>query len=321
MDYEVVGGNRCVAASMFWGQRKEVFGRPSGSHSRHTSSIKAVSSNLVEAGTHIIRCVNVSMTYWRMKRALNYYASQPIRNAINGIEDYIPWNGTKKLYPRAVIIWRIPSNVKFCRKPLEDGSYLSDQSFRKITKERLPANHGESIEYTIEHPKNPTEQLTYRLITSYLILIKFPAELLKNPINDGSRKYHWWIENTSFGTVHWCSFPKPRSRPRNLWLVVGTLVSTECCCFKLPATVPIHWALHATSTRAIPKFQYLQPEEFPFFWLVNCSKFFIYVVTWTCSPLIQSRQKTCIQALWLKASTQRYWTTSTSSKFHITNQL
>jgi hypothetical protein len=47
------------------------------------------------------------------------------------------------------------------------------------------------IEYTIEHPENPTEQLTYRLITSLLDIKKFPAELL-------AKEYHqrWEVENT-----------------------------------------------------------------------------------------------------------------------------
>lgn len=34
------------------------------------------------------------------------------------------------------------------------------------------------IEYTIEHPNNPEEHLTYRLITSLFDIEQFPAELL-----------------------------------------------------------------------------------------------------------------------------------------------
>ena len=51
---------------------------------------------------------------------------------------------------------------------------------------------GNVIEYTIEHPDNPEEQLTYRLITSLLDIERFPAELL-------AREYHqrWEVENTS----------------------------------------------------------------------------------------------------------------------------
>ena len=39
------------------------------------------------------------------------------------------------------------------------------------------------IEYTIENLENPTEQITYRLITSLLDIEKFSAELL-------AREYH-----------------------------------------------------------------------------------------------------------------------------------
>ncbi len=39
------------------------------------------------------------------------------------------------------------------------------------------------IEYTIEHPDKPGEQLTYRLITSLLNMELFPAELL-------AKEYH-----------------------------------------------------------------------------------------------------------------------------------
>lgn len=47
------------------------------------------------------------------------------------------------------------------------------------------------IEYTIEHPDKPEEQLTYRLITSLFDIEQFPAELL-------AKEYHqrWEVENT-----------------------------------------------------------------------------------------------------------------------------
>ncbi len=47
------------------------------------------------------------------------------------------------------------------------------------------------IEYIIEHPENPEEQVIYRLITSLLDIEKFPAELL-------ATQYHqrWEVENT-----------------------------------------------------------------------------------------------------------------------------
>ncbi len=80
---------------------------------------------------------------------------------------------------------RIPANVKFIAdKPLEDGSYLS-WIYRsgKLRKKGCKPLMVRVIEYTIEHPEKPEEQLTYRLITSLLELEKFPAELL-------AREYH-----------------------------------------------------------------------------------------------------------------------------------
>ena len=84
------------------------------------------------------------------------------------------------------------------------------------------------IEYTIEHPDNPEEELTYRLITSLLDVERFPAELL-------AREYHqrWEVENTIDELkIHHkkaknsCPFPKTKgSGARGLCLVVRTLVS------------------------------------------------------------------------------------------------
>ena len=75
---------------------------------------------------------------------------------------------------------RIPANVKFlAEKPLEDGSYLSwIYPSLKLRKKGCQPILVRVIEYTIEHPDNPIEQLTYRLITSLLDIDQFPAELL-----------------------------------------------------------------------------------------------------------------------------------------------
>jgi hypothetical protein len=62
----------------------------------------------------------------------------------------------------------IPANVKFlAEKPLEDGSYLSwINPPGKLRKKGDQPIMVRVIEYTIEHPQKPSEQLTYRLITS-----------------------------------------------------------------------------------------------------------------------------------------------------------
>jgi hypothetical protein len=88
---------------------------------------------------------------------------------------------------------RIPANVKFfAENPLEDGSYLSwIYPSGKLRKKGCQPLLVRVIEYTIEHPENPEEQIRYRLITSLLDIEKFPAELL-------AREYHqrWEVENT-----------------------------------------------------------------------------------------------------------------------------
>lgn len=89
---------------------------------------------------------------------------------------------------------RIPANVKFqAEKPIDDGAYLSCiYPSGKLRKKGCRPIMVRVIEYTIEHPENPTEQLTYRLITSLLDIKKFPAELLAKEYHQRSRsrKYH-----------------------------------------------------------------------------------------------------------------------------------
>jgi hypothetical protein len=75
---------------------------------------------------------------------------------------------------------RIPANVKFLPElPLEDSSYLSwIYPSGKLRKKGLKPIQIRVIEYTVEQKEKPEEQLTYRLITSLLDIVKFPAELL-----------------------------------------------------------------------------------------------------------------------------------------------
>lgn len=99
----------------------------------------------------------------------------------------------KTVFKGCDYLGRIPSNVKFlAEKPLEDGSYLSwINPSGKLRKKGCKPLMVRVIEYTIEHPQNQNEQLTYRLITSLLDIEKFPAELL-------AKEYHqrWEVENT-----------------------------------------------------------------------------------------------------------------------------
>lgn len=59
---------------------------------------------------------------------------------------------------------RIPANVKFqVEKPLADGSYLSwIYPSGKLRRKGCQPLQVRVIEYTIEHPEQPQEQLTYR---------------------------------------------------------------------------------------------------------------------------------------------------------------
>ncbi len=86
---------------------------------------------------------------------------------------------------------RMPKNVKFpVDKVLEDGSYLS-----WIAPDRKSKKKGASlimvrvIEYTI---KNDGEPVVYRLITSLLNPVTFPALVLKGGISQamGCRNYY-----------------------------------------------------------------------------------------------------------------------------------
>ena len=88
---------------------------------------------------------------------------------------------------------RIPANVKFLNSNMnDDSSYLSwIYPSGKLRKKGFEPILVRVIEYTIENPDNPEEQIRYRLITSLLDIEKFPAELL-------AREYHqrWEVENT-----------------------------------------------------------------------------------------------------------------------------
>jgi hypothetical protein len=64
-----------------------------------------------------------------------------------------------------------------------------DLPIRQATKKGGQPIRLRVIEYTIEHPGKPQEQLTYRLITSLLDIEQFPAELLaRNIISVGKLK-------------------------------------------------------------------------------------------------------------------------------------
>ncbi len=127
--------------------------------------------------------------------------------------------------------------------------------------------------WNIEHPQNPDEQLTYRLITSLLDINKFPAELL-------AKEYHqrWEVENTIDELKIHLLGRKTHVRSQKVREVVqeiyGWLLGQESVrvlMFQTATTAgvpPLRLSFTGTLRvirREFPKFQNLQPEEFPFF--------------------------------------------------------
>lgn len=151
---------------------------------------------LVEAGTHII--FDALMCPYRIGERVR--ALKLLRSVKGGM--LLMWDRGLDSYEMVQTtvskgcdyLGRIPANVKFqAEKPIDDGSYLSCiYPSGKLRKKGCRPIMVRVIEYTIEHPENPTEQLTYRLITSLLDIKKFPAELLAKEYHQRSRsrKYH-----------------------------------------------------------------------------------------------------------------------------------
>ena len=159
-------------------------------------------------------------------------------------------------------------------KTLEDGSYLSwIYPSGKLRKKGCQPIVVRVIEYTIEHSENPEEQLTYRLITSLLDVEKFPAELL-------AREYHqrWEVENTIdelkihlLGRKTHVRSQKPREVVQEVygwllghWAVRVLMFQAATNAGVLPLRLSFTGTLRVIR-RAIPKFQRLNSEEFPFF--------------------------------------------------------
>lgn len=89
---------------------------------------------------------------------------------------------------------RIPANVKFLlEEPLADGSYLSlIYPSAKLRKKGCQPIQVRVIEYAIEHPDQPQEQLKYRLITSLFDIEQWTVTVLASEYHDslGSGKHY-----------------------------------------------------------------------------------------------------------------------------------
>lgn len=258
-------------------ENARVFGRPNSRPGTVAAFPKVRLVILVEAGTHII--FDALMCPYRIGERVR--ALRLLRSVHNGM--LLMWD--RGLHSYAMVhttvskgcdyLGRIPANVKFlAEKPLEDGSYLSRiYPSGKLRKKGCQPLIVRVIEYTIEHPTNPTEQLTYRLITSLLDIEKFPAELL-------AKEYHqrWEVENTFdelkihlLGRKTHIRSQKPREVLQEVygWLLghwsIRLLMFQAATKSGVP---PLRLSFTGTLRvirRAIPKFQDLQPQEFPFF--------------------------------------------------------
>ncbi len=254
-------------------ENARVFGRP-GTQAAFPKVRLVI---LVEAGTHII--FDALMCPYRIGERVQ--ALRLLRSVTSGM--LLMWD--RGLHSYAMVqatvakgcdyLGRIPANVKFLvEKPLEDGSYLSwIYPSGKLRKKGCQPILVRVIEYTIEHPDNPEAQLTYRLITSLLDIERFAAELL-------AREYHqrWEVENTIdelkihlLGRKTHVRSQKPREVVQEVYAWLLGHWSVRLLMFQAATTAgvpPLRLSFTGTLRvirRAIPKFQRLQPEEFPLF--------------------------------------------------------
>lgn len=258
-------------------ENARVFGRPGSRPGTVAAFPKVRLVILVEAGTHII--FDALMCPYRIGERVR--ALRLLRSVTPGM--LLMWD--RGLHSYAMVqatvakgcdyLGRIPANVKFlAEKPLEDGSYLSwIYPSGKLRKKGSQPILVRIIEYTIEHPDNPEEQLTYRLITSLLDIERFPAELL-------AREYHqrWEVENTIdelkihlLGRKTHVRSQKPREVVQEVyawllghWTVRVLMFQAATSAGVAPLRLSFTGTLRVIR-RAVPKFQRLNSQDLPLF--------------------------------------------------------
>ena len=229
---------------------------------------------LIEAGTHLI--VDALMCPYRIgeptkaKKLLRSVQKGMLLMWDRGLHSYKMVQAT--VNQKCDYLGRIPKNVKFSIETvLPDGSYLSwiapDGKSKKKggTKIRVRV-----IEYTID---TDDQAQTYRLITSLTDVEKFPALLL-------ATEYHrrWEIESTIdelkvhlLGRKTLIRSLNPREVVQEIygWLLGHWAVRSLMFQVAESASIsPLRLSFTGTLNiirRAVPKFQRLQIEEFPFF--------------------------------------------------------
>ena len=255
----------------------KVFGRPGTRPGTQAAFPKVRLVILIEAGTHLIfdalMCPYRIGERVRALKLLRSVGSGMLLMWDRGLHSYAMVQAT--LAKGSDYLGRIPANVKFLvEKPLVDGSYLSwiYPSGKRRRQGGQPIQV-RVIEYTIEHPDQPMEQQTYRLITSLLDIEQFPAQLL-------AKEYHqrWEVENTIDELkIHLLGRKTPirSGNPREVvqevygWLLGHWAV--RCLMFQTAQQAdiaPLHLSFTGTLRvirRAVPKFQRQKPEDLPLF--------------------------------------------------------
>jgi hypothetical protein len=255
-------------------ENARVFGYPGSRPGTKASFPKARLVILVEAGTHLIidalMCPYKIGERVRAKKLLRSVTQGMLLMWDRGLHSYVMVMETRS--QGADYLGRMPKNVKFpVDKVLEDGSYLSwiapDGKSKKKGASKIMVR---VIEYTIE---NDGEPVVYRLITSLLDAVAFPALLL-------ATEYHkrWEVENTIdelkvhlLGRKTLIRSLNPREVVQEVygWLLGHWAIRSLMFQVAEQANIsPLRLSFTGTLNvvrRAIPKFQRLELTEVPFF--------------------------------------------------------
>jgi hypothetical protein len=251
-----------------------VFGYPGTRPGTRAAFPKVRLVLLIEAGTHLIVdaliCPYRTGERVRAKKLLRSVRSGMLLMWDRGLHSYKMVQAT--LNQKCDYLGRIPKNVKSrVEKALPDGSYLSwiapDGKSKKKGGTKILVR---VIEYTIDTDDQPQ---TYRLITSLTDVEKFPALLL-------ATEYHrrWEVESTIdelkvhlLGRKTLIRSLNPREAIQEIygwllghWAVRSLMFQVAESAHISPKRLSFTGTLNIVR-RAVPKFQRLQAEEFPFF--------------------------------------------------------
>lgn len=251
-----------------------VFGYPASRPGTQAAFPKVRLVLLIEAGTHLIVdalvCPYKIGERVRAKKLLRSVGVGMLLMWDRGLHSYNMVQAT--LAQKCDYLGRVPKNVKFSvEKVLEDGSYLSWVAPDGKSKKKGGTNiMVRVIEYTID---TDGEAQIYRLITSLTDITLFPARLL-------AIEYHkrWEVENSIdelkvhlLGRKTLIRSLNPREVVQEIygwllghWAVRYLMFQVAESAHISPLRLSFTGTLHVVR-RAIPKFQRLRPEEFPFF--------------------------------------------------------